>query len=82
LDLADRCGEPAGRGIHLTQRFTHQTLADLAGAHRATVTTMLNEWLYEGVLGADDGGRLLVLQPTELWTLAGYHGPLGLPQSE
>lgn len=74
LDLADRCGEPAGRGIHLAERFTHQLLADLAGAHRATVTTMLNEWLYEGILGADRSGRLLVLKPTELWTLAGYHG--------
>ena len=75
LDLADRCGEPAGRGIHLSERFTHQVLADLAGAHRATVTTLLNDWLYEGVLRADPSSRLVVARPADLWTLAGYHGP-------
>jgi CRP/FNR family cyclic AMP-dependent transcriptional regulator len=75
LDLADRCGEPVGRGIHLSERFTHQILADLAGAHRATVTTLLNDWLYEGVLRTDPSRRLVVVRPADLWTLAGYHGP-------
>ena len=75
LDLADRCGEPAGRGIHLSERFTHQVLADLAGAHRATVTTLLNDWLYESVLRTDPAGKLVIVRPADLWTLAGYHGP-------
>jgi CRP-like cAMP-binding protein len=75
LDLADRCGEPAGRGVHLSERFTHQILADLAGAHRATVTTLLNDWLYEGVLRTDASSRLVVVRPADLWTLAGYHRP-------
>ena len=75
LDLGRRCGEPAGRGIRLSERFTHQTLADLAGAHRATVTTLLNDWLYEGILGADKGGRLVLARPTGLWSRAGYHPP-------
>lgn len=73
LDLGERCGEPVARGIHLGQRFTHQVLADLAGAHRATVTTLLNEWLYEGVLGTTPEGCLALLKPRELWVRAGYH---------
>ena len=48
IDLGARCGEPSGRGMELSERLTHQVLADLAGAHRATVTTLLNDWLYEG----------------------------------
>ena len=74
LDLADRCGEPAGRGVHLSERFTHQILADLAGAHRATVTTLLNDWLYDGVLRMSPSNRLVVVRPADLWTLAGDHG--------
>lgn len=73
IDMGRRCGEPVGRGVHLTQRFTHQILADLAGAHRATVTTLLNDWLYEGVLRSLAGGRLAIQRPQDLWALAGYH---------
>ena len=50
LDLADRLGDDDGRRIRLEHWFTHQELADLAGAHRSTVTTALNDWIYEGVL--------------------------------
>jgi CRP-like cAMP-binding protein len=75
LDLGERCGEPEGRGIHLTQRLTHQVLADLAGSHRATVTTLLNDWLYEGVLGTTADGNLSLRRPRDLWALAGYHAP-------
>jgi CRP-like cAMP-binding protein len=76
LDLGERCGEPVGRAIHLGQRFTHQLLADLAGAHRATVTTLLNDWLYQGVLGTTRDGCIALQKPSELWVLAGYHpGP-------
>ncbi|MDH3270878.1 MAG: Crp/Fnr family transcriptional regulator [Gemmatimonadota bacterium] len=71
LDLGVRCGEPEGRGIHLTERFTHQVLADLAGAHRATVTTLLNDWIYDRVLGVSDH-RLTLRRPGDLWVLAGY----------
>ncbi len=73
LDLGDRCGEPTDRALGLSERFTHQLLADLAGAHRATVTTLLNDWLYEGTLQTQEGGRLLLAKPAELWALAGYH---------
>lgn len=73
LDLGERCGEPEGRGIQLSQKLTHQVLADLAGAHRATVTTLLNDWLYQGVLAATREGCLALQRPRDLLALAGYH---------
>lgn len=73
LDMGRRCGEPTGRGLHLSQRLTHQVLADLAGAHRATVTTLLNDWLYEGFLRTMPDGSLAIQRPQDLWALAGYH---------
>ena len=75
LDMGDRCGEPEGRRIELSERLTHQVLADLAGAHRATVTTLLNDWLYEKILGTTSEGCLCLQKPSELWALAGYHEP-------
>jgi CRP-like cAMP-binding protein len=75
LDLGERCGEPSGRVVRLSQRFTHQVMADLSGAHRATVTTLLNDWLYEGTLKTGDGGCLVLAKPPILWTLAGYQTP-------
>lgn len=75
LDLGRRAGDPAGRGTHLQLRLTHQLLADLAGAHRATVTTLLNDWLYEGALATGAGGRLILARPQHLWSKAGYRSP-------
>ena len=75
IDLGARCGEPSGRSIHLSEKLTHQVLADLAGAHRATVTTLLNDWLYDGVLDATTDNRLTVRTPGDLWALAGYQTP-------
>ena len=76
LDMGERCGEPEGRGIQMSQRLTHQVLADLAGAHRATVTTLLNDWLYQGILGNAPDGCLFLQRPQDLWTLAGYQPPV------
>ena len=75
LDMGERCGEPEGRGICLTQKVTHQVLADLAGSHRATVTTLLNDWLYDGVLATTRDGCLALRRPRDLWALAGYATP-------
>lgn len=72
LDLGERCGERVGREIRLSVRPTHQVLADLAGAHRATVTTLLNDWLYDRVLSVGPDGCLALSRPQELWALAGY----------
>jgi CRP-like cAMP-binding protein len=75
LDLGERCGERVGRGIVLSERLTHQVLADLSGTHRATVTTLLNDWLYEGILSTDGEGLLVLARPAGLWSRAGYHPP-------
>ena len=72
LDVGARSGEPAGRGAQLSERLTHQVLADLAGAHRATVTTLLNDWIYEGILSVTPDNRLSLRRPADLWALAGY----------
>lgn len=72
LDLGVRSGEPDGRSIELTERLTHQVLADLAGAHRATVTTLLNDWIYDGILASTPDHRLTLRRPGDLWVLAGY----------
>jgi len=81
LDLGERCGEPVGRGVRLSERLTHQVLADLSGAHRATVTTLLNDWLYEGFLTTRSDGCLTLERPAEMWALAGYH-PSSRPITE
>ncbi len=46
MDLAQRFGSEQGAGLLLQLRLTHGELADLAGAHRSTVTTLLNDWIY------------------------------------
>jgi CRP/FNR family cyclic AMP-dependent transcriptional regulator len=68
LDLAERFGERDPRGVHLRQWFTHRELADLAGAHRSTVTTSLNDWIWEGSLATE--GRSLILTGAGLDALA------------
>lgn len=78
LDLGVRSGEPTGRGIQLTERLTHQVLADLSGAHRATVTTLLNDWIYDGIVGLSKDHRLSLRRPGHLWVLAGYE--MGVPE--
>jgi len=75
IDIGRRCGEPKGRGIAFSERLTHQVLADLAGSHRATVTTLLNDWLYEGIIATAPGGCIAIARPPDLWSLAGYHPP-------
>lgn len=75
IDLGARCGDPNGRTVELSERLTHQVLADLAGAHRATVTTLLNDWLYDGVLGVSERNRITLRRATDLWSLAGYQRP-------
>ena len=50
LELGCRLGHDNGRRIHLRHWFTHQEIADLAGVHRSTVTTAINDWIYKGIL--------------------------------
>jgi len=39
------------------------------------VTTLLNDWLYDGILAMNREGCFCVQKPTELWALAGYAPP-------
>ncbi len=82
IDMGARCGEPTGRGMRLSERLTHQVLADLAGAHRATVTTLLNDWLYDGIIGTTSENRLSIRRPGDLWALAGYQTRMRPEQSD
>jgi CRP-like cAMP-binding protein len=75
LRLVDRLGESVDGVWRIPVRLTHQTLADLAGAHRSTVTTILNEWLYEGWFGADADGFRLENEPA-LRQLAEFPTPM------
>lgn len=72
LDLTGRFGrEEAGPGTLLELRLTHRVLADLAGAHRSTVTTLLNDWIYRGVVR--DTGRGLVIRTERLADFSSRH---------
>ena len=66
LDLTYRFGVDDGRRIKLDHWFTHHELADLAGAHRSTVTTAINDWIYEGVLKQQKRGGLIINKPGTL----------------
>lgn len=63
LEFADRFGAEEDDGIRIPHWFTHEELADLVGAHRSTVTTQLNDWIYEGLL--QEGSNEIVLRRPE-----------------
>ena len=65
VDLSQRLGVEHGRGLRIPHWFTHQELADLAGAHRSTVTTILNDWIYDKILKTD-GKVIVVMRPAAL----------------
>jgi len=66
LHLAARLGRSEEKkGTRIPIRLTHKVLADLSGCHRSTVTTLLNDWIYEGVLEQTDG-QLRILRPAAL----------------
>jgi CRP-like cAMP-binding protein len=56
LHLAARLGRTEEKkGTRLPIRLTHKVLADLSGCHRSTVTTLLNDWIYERVIQQVEG---------------------------
>jgi len=66
LHLSSRLGRTEEKkGIWIPIRLTHQVLADLSGCHRSTVTTLLNDWIYEGVL-QQTHGQFRILRPQAL----------------
>lgn len=78
LHLSSRLGRAKeNKGVRIPIRLPHRVLADLAGCHRSTVTTILNDWIYDGVLTQEDG-RIWILRPD---SLAGSHRPGGVGTS-
>ncbi len=66
LDLSNRIGrEEEKKESRIPIRLTHKVLADLSGCHRSTVTTLLNDWIYDGVLQQFEG-QLRILRPERL----------------
>jgi CRP-like cAMP-binding protein len=66
LHLAGRLGRSDERkGVRIPIRLTHQVLADLSGCHRSTVTTLLNDWIYDGTLKQRDG-EFRIIKPKNL----------------
>lgn len=65
LTLADRFGSEEGKRIRIDHWFTHQEIADLARAHRSTVTTALNDWIYEKVL-REEPRAIVITRPGAL----------------
>ncbi len=65
LQLARRLGRGEGKGVEIPISPTHRTLADLSGSHRSTITTLLNDWIYEGLLGSRGKG-IRILDPETL----------------
>lgn len=66
LHLSARLGRQGEkRGYKIPIRLTHKVLADLSGCHRSTVTTLLNDWIYQGIL-AQEGGQIRILRPDSL----------------
>jgi CRP/FNR family transcriptional regulator len=63
LDLAKRLGKVEEKGsVRIPIRLTHKVLANLSGTHRSTVTTLLNDWIYDGVLQQTQG-QIRILDP-------------------
>jgi CRP-like cAMP-binding protein len=62
LHLAARLGRGEEKGLRIPVALTHQLLADLSGSHRSTVTTLLNDWIYDGLLRDEEKG-LRILKP-------------------
>jgi CRP-like cAMP-binding protein len=73
VDLGARFGREEGQGVLIPLRFTHQELADLVGAHRSTITTTLNDWIYRGVLLEKRVG-LTIMRPEDLGSVGSRKG--------
>lgn len=70
LSLAERgVGKgPLPSPARIPVRLPHRIMADVAGLHRSTVTTLLNDWMWRKVLELRQGD-LWLLQPSYLHSL-------------
>ena len=60
-----RGGSSADTADGIPRRLSHSEVADVAGVHRSTVTTIVNEWIYDGVLEELRDDRLLRIRDPE-----------------
>lgn len=58
--MADQRGEECGDGVLLKLRLTHQTIADMTGLTRETVTRVIDRWKKSGLLSVDENRYLLL----------------------
>ena len=77
LALGEALGRSEGDRIVLTQRFTHQTLADMLSNRRETVTLHLHDLLAMGAVELRDG--YFVLNPRRLQQLVQEDAPHRAP---
>ena len=54
-ELARDYGEDSGNGVSITEKFTHEDLANLVGSTRETVTKTLNEFQSRGLIEKGQG---------------------------
>ena len=55
LDLSKKYGKSSSAGLRISLRLTHQNLADLVGANRETVTTVIGEFVKAGMITQKSG---------------------------
>lgn len=65
LEFGERFGQEENGGIRIPHWFTHEELADLVGAHRSTVTTLLNDWIYDDLLH-EGSNEIVISRPDTL----------------
>ncbi len=72
LKLAENLGEPDAEGTLIRVPITHETLANMIGASRVRVTSMLSQFQREGLLTRQ--GRFMVVRTGPLRAALARHG--------
>lgn len=63
-DLAKKYGESKGEKVKITQRFTHEEIADMIGVSRETITKLLGSLRRRGIIEID--GKNIVFHREKL----------------
>jgi len=58
--LVDKWGDTTPDGVLLNLRLTHQSIADMTGLTRETVTRVIDRWKCDGLLGMDEHRHVLI----------------------
>lgn len=65
LKMGDRCGQESKSGIKINLQLTHEELANMVGASRQTVTSLLNTFKTEKSIDYEGRG-IMILNPDKL----------------